>query len=194
MVWNEIKTAFENDILCPSLRGRVRFEYTDYNDEVDIEELLSSEDVNLRDNCLSVYADNELLYAFNTKDYTEQFSTMNGRLRHMIQNVLSENYMSRSNAVEASWEIVDEFIPWLSSQKGIMRAEHAVRGMMEFIYNPDFNICSSNDFTFVLWYLSKYIDRDTVFSNANAAKLAYESKWYYPFIMLRIDAERSSRR
>ena len=191
MKWTDIKTAFENDILCPSLRGRVRFEYTDYADDVNIEELLSSEDVKLRDNCLAIYADGKLLHKFDTKDYTEQFSSMNGQLRHTIQKVLFENYMSRSDAVEASWEIVNEFIPWLSSQEGIMRAEHAVRNMREFIDNPNYNVCTGNEFVFVLWYFSKYLPKDTILSNSNieASKIAYAETWFYPFVKLRIEAE-----
>ncbi len=191
MVWSEIKTTFENEVLCPSLRGRVRFEYTDYAADVNFEEPLSSEDVKLRDSCLAVYADGELLYRFDTKDYTERFSSMNEQLRHTIQKVLSDNYMSRSDAVEASLEIVNEFIPWLSSQKGIMLAEDAVKNMKEFINNPKYNLCTSNEFTFVLWYLSKYLHREIVLSNTEAAKLAYAKRWFYPFIELRIEAEKN---
>jgi len=189
MEWSEIKTTFENEVVCPSLRGRVRFEYTDYADDVDIDELLSSEDVKLRDNCLAIYADGELLYKFDTKDYTEQFSIMNGQLRHTIQKVLSENYMNRSDAVEASWDIVNEFIPWLSSQKGIMRAEHAVRNMREFINNPNYDVCTSNEFMFVLWYLSKYLPRNIVLSNTETSNIAFAETWFYPFVKLRIEAE-----
>ena len=172
MVWQEIKAKFENEILCPALRGRVHFKYTDYSDNVDIDDFFSNNDVKLCDNCLAIYADGKLIYSFNTKDYTEQFSTMNGHLRHTIQRILSENYVSHSAAVEASWDIVNEFIPWLSSQKGIMRAEHAVRNMKEFIDNPNYDLTRSNEFMFVLWYLSKYISSELVLSNMEALSIA----------------------
>ena len=191
MTWQEIKTKFEDEILCPALRGRVWFEYTDYAADVDVESTFSNEDGILRDNCLSVYADGDLLYSFNTKDYTEQFSTMNGRLRHTIQKILAQNYTSYHAAVDASWEIVNEYIPWLSSQKGIMRAEHAVRTMKEFIENPDADPYAGNEFTFVLWYLSKYHQPSdlVLFKYKGAAHVTYADKWFYPFVKLRIEAE-----
>lgn len=191
MKWSEIKSTFENDVLCQALRGKVRFEYTDYvYEEIDIETLFSDEEVIIPDNCLSIYADNRLLHKFDTKDFTERFALMTGKLRHTIQDVLSENYMSRSDAVEASWGITDEFIPWLTSQEGIMRAEHAIRNMKEFIKStkPD-DQCMRNDFMFVLWFLSKYIDGESVLKDAEKRKLAYAAKWYFPFVELRIEAE-----
>ena len=111
MQWSEIKNVFENEILCPSLRGRLRFEYTDYSDEEDTSAI---QDLKLRDNCLSIYVDGQLFYKFDTKDYTKQFGSMSGHLRHTIQNILSESYMSKSRAFDASWDIANEFIPWLS--------------------------------------------------------------------------------
>ena len=191
MLWSDIKVKFENEVLCPALRGRVRFEYTDYSDDADIDDFFLSKDVNLRDNCLAIYADGKLIYAFNTKDYTEQFATMNGHLRHTIQRILSENYVSHSAAVEASWDIVNEYIPWLSSQKGIMRAEHAVRNMKEFIDNPHYDLTRSNEFVFVLWYLSKYISSKVVLSNMEASSVGFAETWFYPLVRLRIEAEQT---
>ncbi len=192
MMWNEIKRTFENKFLCPALRGRVRFEYTDYDfEEIDIETLFTNEKVIMQDNCLSIYADDRLLHKFDTKDFTERFALMTGELRHTIQNVLSESYMSRSEAVEASWEITGEFIPWLTSQEGIMRAEHAVRNMKEFINSSNPGDQSlRNDFIFVLWMLSKHIDGESVLKDEEKRKRAYAEKWFYPFVELRIEAEK----
>lgn len=181
MLWNEIKTTFETEVLCPALRGRVRFEYTDFDDD--------------RDNCLSIHVDSKPFYAFDTKDYTEQFSVINGRLRHTIQDVLSENYTSRSDAVEASWDIVNEFIPWVTSQTGIMRAEHAVRNMKEFIgsSNPN-DLRTRNEFTYVLWFLSKYLSGDAILAEKKREKQACAGRWYCPFVKLRIEAEKVHRK
>ena len=192
MEWQEIKEKFENEVLCPALRGRVRFEYTDYiHEEIDIETLFSDEEVSMQDNCLLIYADDQLLYKFDTKDFTERFAIMTGELRRAIQDVLSESYMSWSDAFAASWDITDEYIPQLTSKEGIMRAEHAVRNMKEFINstNPD-DQRLRNDFIFVLWLLSKYSSAEYVLKNYDGRKQVYADKWYSPFVELRLEAER----
>lgn len=192
MEWYEIKEKFEKEVLCPALRGRVRFEYTDYvHEEIDIETLFSDEEVSMKDNCLSIYADDQLLYKFDTKDFTERFARMTGELRHSIQDILSKSYMSWENAFAASWDITDEYIPQLTSKEGIMRAEHAVRNMKEFINstNPD-DQRLRNDFIFVLWLLSKYSSAEYVLKNYDGRKQVYADKWYSPFVELRLEAER----
>ena len=179
MVWNEIKTAFENEILCPALRGRVRFEYTDYDYD------------NNQENSLAIYCDKKLIYKFETRDYTEQYALMCGQLRETIQDVLSQNYLSRSAAVDATWEVTREFMPWLTSQKGIMRAEDAVRQMKKFIESDEpRSFGSSNQFTEMLWFLSKHLSGGALLESAEGVMLAYAKEWYFPFIKLRIKAER----
>ena len=193
MKWDDIKAEFENKILCPALRGRVRFEYTDYNKDVSLEELFADiEGVEWHDNYLTIYADDKLLYEFNSERYdAEDFVTIKAIIGHTIQRILSENYMSTRDASDASLKITDEIISWLSSRKGVMKAEDAVRNMEEFIVNPELHSYLKNDFTLILNILSSQISREYMLENEKTLRRDYTEKWFYPFIELRINAEKN---
>lgn len=180
MEWKEIKKAFEEEVLCPALRGRLSFEYTDYdyNHDGDL------------GNCLSIYYDGRLFYKFETKDYTEQYALMCGQLREIMREVLSQNYMSREDAEEATWKVTRQFMPWLTSQNGIMRAEAAVQHMEMFIENPSYDIFTDNQFTCALWLLSINADGKRMLANAEAGDIGYADDWRCAFEKLRVEAER----
>ena len=158
-----------------------------------MEELFADIDgVEWHDDYLTIYADDKLLYEFNSKDYVaEDFATVSAVIGHTIQRILSENYMSTRDAFDASWKITEEFIPWLSSKKGIMRASDAVRNMEEFIVNPEFHSYLKNDFILILKIMSTQVSREYILENEKSLRSDYEETWIYPFIELRIDAEKN---
>ena len=184
-IWSDIKAKFENEILCPALRGRLHFEYTGCAENI-------YEETN--DSCLFIYTDDILLYKFDTLDYNKQFSNVKEHLQYAVKEILSEKYTSRIMATEASRDIVNELIPWIASQKGLLRAEHAVQIMEIYIKKPKLDFCRDNEFAFVLEFLSKYLDGEVVLNNEDSLKYSYAKTWSYPFIMLRIEAEKQFKR
>lgn len=197
MTWDEIKTTFENEILCPALQGRLRLEY--YEQDIDesaiedfdkhIESLDDSEPVY---SYLSFYFDDKLIYEFNSKNYYEnQYYKLGLDLRSTIKDILSRDYLSKSASFDAAWDIYFDFIPRLTSQNGMMKAEHAVRCIKNYIIDHEHeDTCLDNKFTFVLYFLSKYMSGEVVLNNEESSKLAFAETWFYPFIQLRIEAEK----
>lgn len=186
MDWNKVKTAFEKQLLCPSLSGRVRFEFKEheFNDNPD-------DDAEPQYSILSIFLDDRPFFEFNSKDYYNKgFSRINARLRHTIQEILSRDYLCRSSSFEASFDVINDFIPWLTSKNGVMNADHAIR-IMERYTESSFDETKEIDNCFVtmLNLLDKRLSDDELAEYACLVD-TYEPEWLRKFIKLRLDADK----
>lgn len=192
MMWDEIKSTFENEIICPSLQGRIRFEFEehDVNEDSIVNTECFDDDTELSYSCLSIFLDDKLFYEFNSKDYYEQsYYKINARLRRTTQKVLSNDYLSKRASFEASWDILKDFIPWITSQTGMMNADHSVRIMEDYI-ECSFDEAKEMDNCFVsmLSLLDKRMEVETLVDYIGCVE-TLEPKWLRRFLKLRLEAD-----